>query len=901
MTRSNQLGNKSIERDAKRLAVLQQVAATVGSPGDHGSLTGLGDDDHTQYLLANGGRTLTGNMAVAAGVTIDGVDLSAHAAAADAHHDPVTVDASLSLTGQQVSLPAPGTLTAATANSAAGPHTHAITASSSPGAAASLLKTAADGGLTLDHATISNALGVGGNINLTGDLLHTADLTIEASGGDILIQNTDLQTDDWVSGSTGWGIQQDGSADFRNLTADQLTVDAIISDINLALAGTEIITKSLATVSRDFTVASSATLYVYDLPGAPDTAVFESGDWVRLRYYDISGGTIEDCWGTVSSYSDLANGEQSWTWTKQSGTNGRIIRTGMIALDYGQSGDGFIKSTVQDDAGAPYIDITTWDTDPSDSANLAVQVRLGNLAGEGFAGYGLAAGRGAVVMNDGGLLLNDISASMRLLQKGSVRGTIGLTAGNKARIAAMTVTPTNLANTGSFETDAESWTAVAYSTLTRVTSEHFQGSACLNITYTKQALDTEFAYAESPFFTISGSAAFVALMTKPDSNAYDSGEIWAVWKTSSGGSEVQSDLITALYSPDPGSEWAEAAAVLEKPVGATGFVIRVGDFTPITPGGAVGGLYLDFVRVYNASSADHSYLDVGPTAVTVTSDALETSNDVNVGGDVNVSGGIILGNSGAAGTADQLRLYSGATPMGQLSVDATYFYLNKDLAKPVYTPQNFYTGGNASVGGGLSVGYPLVAPTDEQIRLYNGTTLMGQLSTTDTTWLRINQDVAKDIYTPRNIATSGRMLVGHTDTSASAGDVVHAGALVSRKSSVNYTGYAITPLTTKLTSTSWDGDNKTAANNGTIDLSAVFGAPAGIKAVLVRFAISSGTLGSYAYIGPSSSNLALGDEIKATSRLHECYGIVPCDASGDVYFLASGTIAVYLEIFGYLI
>lgn len=36
------------------------IAAT-GGVTDHGALTGLGDDDHTQYLLASGGRALTGN------------------------------------------------------------------------------------------------------------------------------------------------------------------------------------------------------------------------------------------------------------------------------------------------------------------------------------------------------------------------------------------------------------------------------------------------------------------------------------------------------------------------------------------------------------------------------------------------------------------------------------------------------------------------------------------------------------------------------------------------------------------------------------------------------------------------------------------------------------------------
>ena len=42
---------------------------------DHGVLEGLGDDDHTQYLLADGSRTLSGNLTVTG--TVDGRDISA--------------------------------------------------------------------------------------------------------------------------------------------------------------------------------------------------------------------------------------------------------------------------------------------------------------------------------------------------------------------------------------------------------------------------------------------------------------------------------------------------------------------------------------------------------------------------------------------------------------------------------------------------------------------------------------------------------------------------------------------------------------------------------------------------------------------------------------------------------
>ena len=45
-----------------------------GSAADHGSLTGLSDDDHSIYLLADGSRTLSGNLTVTG--TVDGVNLS---------------------------------------------------------------------------------------------------------------------------------------------------------------------------------------------------------------------------------------------------------------------------------------------------------------------------------------------------------------------------------------------------------------------------------------------------------------------------------------------------------------------------------------------------------------------------------------------------------------------------------------------------------------------------------------------------------------------------------------------------------------------------------------------------------------------------------------------------------
>lgn len=79
--------------DVRPVASSSFVGAGAGVTA-HGDLSGLGNDDHTQYLLTNGNRALSGdldlgsNSIVNAG-NIDGIDVSAHAA----RHLPGQADA----------------------------------------------------------------------------------------------------------------------------------------------------------------------------------------------------------------------------------------------------------------------------------------------------------------------------------------------------------------------------------------------------------------------------------------------------------------------------------------------------------------------------------------------------------------------------------------------------------------------------------------------------------------------------------------------------------------------------------------------------------------------------------------------------------------------------------------
>jgi hypothetical protein len=55
-------GAATISSTVDQRPKLGQFAATAGAVTKHALLTGLGNDDHPQYLLANGGRALAGDL-----------------------------------------------------------------------------------------------------------------------------------------------------------------------------------------------------------------------------------------------------------------------------------------------------------------------------------------------------------------------------------------------------------------------------------------------------------------------------------------------------------------------------------------------------------------------------------------------------------------------------------------------------------------------------------------------------------------------------------------------------------------------------------------------------------------------------------------------------------------------
>lgn len=118
-------------------------------------------------------------------------------------------------------------------------------------------------------------------------------------------------------------------------------------------------------------------------------------------------------------------------------------------------------------------------------------------------------------------------------------------------------------------------------------------------------------------------------------------------------------------------------------------------------------------------------------------------------------------------------------------------------------------------------------------------------------------------------------------------------------------------LAAALESASWNGTAYSTTAKTLIDLSAVFGAPANVKAVLMTVATKdSGSAASdcFMYLSPVADALVgmfTGCAGLANDQWNRDTMIVPCDANGDIYYQiaasGAGTFDVFMQIWGYFL
>ncbi len=118
-------------------------------------------------------------------------------------------------------------------------------------------------------------------------------------------------------------------------------------------------------------------------------------------------------------------------------------------------------------------------------------------------------------------------------------------------------------------------------------------------------------------------------------------------------------------------------------------------------------------------------------------------------------------------------------------------------------------------------------------------------------------------------------------------------------------------------STDWNGDTKSGANNGVVDLSAAFGLPAGIRGVFISFNVTTSDADNDEHVvgffidadhipGGSAWGGADGVFVQMVNgKFRSAHGFVPCDPNGDIYFYTSAAsgdnLNIWVVITGYLL
>ncbi len=125
------------------------------------------------------------------------------------------------------------------------------------------------------------------------------------------------------------------------------------------------------------------------------------------------------------------------------------------------------------------------------------------------------------------------------------------------------------------------------------------------------------------------------------------------------------------------------------------------------------------------------------------------------GKNLEVRGAVAIAQGGTAGAIDFEPIAGGAS----LYTNNAY-----DSANPTsgWTNTVTFKSGNVGIGTagpGETLDVSGNIKTNGAIKIYNGATQVGEFIASDTTWLRINQNVAKNIYTPRYIRADGGLYV----------------------------------------------------------------------------------------------------------------------------------------------
>ena len=402
-------------------------------------------DGHApQFAKLDGSRLFTGNIAFVGAQTVDGVDVSAHAANANAHHNQSHVLATTSglggdhtvsgLTTGQV-LRATGATTAAfgsllwseinkTTSSIAdittrshslltgigandhhnqvhgivgGDHTVTgalldvvgltgsntlgiLTPSAAPGAASAILKSDSSGKLTLPLLVATTSITTPSLITASGDL------SVTPAGSNISVANSKTLKSNYVSGWAGSGWQIDSNV--------SLSGESFAEFDNLSVRGTmrvyELLINQIRATNGTLIVSSAGKIdsvsgsnWTFEDPEGSNLCPFLTNDLVIIQNVDLDASTIVK---RIVRRVTVVSGK-TITVTAASGgpTDAGSPAKGDTVVRFGNSTNAARQGVVlitSDFTNSPYMDVVSGVTSWADwTGGGKTKVRLGNLTG----------------------------------------------------------------------------------------------------------------------------------------------------------------------------------------------------------------------------------------------------------------------------------------------------------------------------------------------------------------------------------------------------------------------------------------------------------------------------------------------------------------------------------------
>lgn len=232
----------------------------------------------------------------------------------------------------------------------------------------------ASGNLTATAANITGAINASSG-SITGTL------AVGASGVLIDGPNKRISSAVYSSGVNGWAINNDGSAEFGNVSIrGGLRAGVFEKGLITATAGSVWVTKSAGVLAADYAVGN--TLTIKTPASAIGAWMFSSGDIIRIKAETTTG--VGDTWIEVTQTGSVA-ATQSYTTTYKNGTNAVTYPAGTGVIDLGKSSTGWLAMTA-DESNSPFYAVRTSEGSPWTDA--VEKIRLGNLSGISDADFG---------------------------------------------------------------------------------------------------------------------------------------------------------------------------------------------------------------------------------------------------------------------------------------------------------------------------------------------------------------------------------------------------------------------------------------------------------------------------------------------------------------------------------